>query len=442
MCGPANLVLIRGGHPSYHQDTWAAYYLYRELVWGPDDFENWVMQRDQVDRWDEDAGAAVVVDYDQRKLFWSAWSGTLDDFWIPRVAELHQRLVKAAWPGYDVRYVGCREQWQEMVELAGGKGNGIERFDPFAVRVESVREAAGQYDPDFADDDEDDGPPRRLLSGPDKALEDDDDDDDDYDSEDEPFEFMPEQARAWITLIDEEGSVRHRHLMQIPLDLLHAESHVIEHLKACPPAEVPPESVVKEGVWIDVPGRVIGLWGGKNLKGRMDTVREHWDDWRIEWAEEGYLRHCAACDTPGRPMAEIDALGSLLPRVLTIKRFDMNELADQIGSGVKGFAKKATGCLLMVICLPLLIFGAVSGQWQAVGITVLVTAVVVAVIFKVIEYRVRRWYRESIPTAEPEDDPAAGPLDERARRARLDRLLLVAGFPPLEEVEPRFVADV
>lgn len=446
MCGPANLVLIRGGHSSYHQDLWAAHFLYRELVWGPDDFENWVMQRDPVDRWDQDAGAAVVVDYDERKLLWSAWNTTLDDLWIPRVTELHQRLVKAAWPGYEVRYVGCQDQWQEMVELAGGKAKRIAEFNPFGIRVQTVREAAGHYDSDF-DEEEGDDLPQPLLTGPSDDSEEespDDDNSDDDNSDDETFTFLPEQTRVWVTLIDEEGSARHRHLLQIPQDLLHAKPDLIEQLKACPPAEVPSERVVKEGVWIDIPGRVIGLWGGKDLAAQMDLVREQWADWRIEWAEGGYLRHCAACDTPGVPLAEVDALGCLLPKVLSTKRFDINELADQIGSGIKGFAKKATGCLLMLICMPLLIFGAVSGQWMAVGITVLITAMVVAVIFKVLEYRVRRWYRESMPenaNPDPQEDPAAGPLDEPERRARLDRLLLVAGFPSLKEVEPRFVAE-
>lgn len=465
MCGPANLVLIRGGHPSYHQDPWAAHYLYRELVWGPDDFENWVMQRDPVDRWDHDAGAAVVVDYDERKLLWSTWAGVLDDIWIPRVAELHHRMVKAAWPGYEVRYIACQDQWQEMVKLAGGKVKRVAEYDPFGFRMQTVREAAGVFDPDFADELDDDAELRdeeesgdhlrRFLSGPvgemdddlDDEMEADDPDEDSRDDrpEEESFTFLPEQTRAWITLIDEEGSARHRHLLQIPLDLLQAKPNLIQELKACPPAEVPAERVVTEGVWIDIPGRVIGLWGGKNLEAQMGLVRERWDDWRIEWAEEGYLRHCAACDTPGIPLEEVDALGCLLPKVLSTERFDLNNLAGQIGSGIKGFATKATGCLLMLICTPLLIFGAVSGQWEAVAITVLITSLLVAVIFKLAEYRIRRWYRESMPenaNPDPNEDPAAGPMDAAARRERLDRLLLVAGFPPLEVVEPRFVADV
>ena len=100
---------------------------------------------------------------------------------------------------------------------------------------------------------------------------------------------------------------------------------------------------------------------------------------------------------------------------------------------------KATGCLLCVICLPLVVFGLVSGNWKAVGISIGITCLLVTALFKILEYRVKKSFRDKVSDVSPgsEAPAAAGPLDESLRRTTGcdpgSRRL-----PKLTEVEPLF----
>jgi len=139
-------------------------------------------------------------------------------------------------------------------------------------------------------------------------------------------------------------------------------------------------------------------------------------------------------------MKDEEALAKVLPSILTTKRFDMSTVLGAIGGGLKKTAMKATGCLLVVICLPLVIFGLVSGNWTAVLISIAVTCAIVITAFKVIEYKVKKSFNNKMPMGGNAEDapPAAGPLDELQRRQRIDQLLAEAGLPALAKVEPYF----
>jgi hypothetical protein len=204
---------------------------------------------------------------------------------------------------------------------------------------------------------------------------------------------------------------------------------------------VPPEAVVAEGMWIDESKRTIDIWGDRALQQTgLPQIRENWQGWTVVWADGGYAEQCQACGLAGVPLSDAEALAKILPVILSTKRFDMSTVFGALGGGIKRTAVKATGCLLFVVCLPLVIFGLVSGNWKAVGISVGVTVAVVIAAFKYIEYRFKRSFRKKVSDVGSisEAPPAAGPLDESLRRQRLDGTLAQARLPRLSEVEPLF----
>lgn len=406
MSEPAIFGLIRDGETRYYADRWAVVFLHREIMYGPDDFEAWVTQLDELDYWEEECCGGAVADYDRKKLIWCGEGQSLQ---VPRINAVYNRLLQAAWPGFEVTYAhqGMKDLSEALGAEDGGEWYGEER-------PESVREAARIYEDD--------------------ELDEEDEDDEEYQR------FDKDDIRAWVTIVEAEGAIRHRHLSQLSEDLLTSSSESFQFLLDLPADEVPPEGVVAEGMWLDQANKSIGVWGGHSLHTRLPDIQSAWQDWSVQWAERGYEQQCGVAGPAGVPMKDEEALAKVLPSILTTKRFDMSTVLGAIGGGLKKTAMKATGCLLVVICLPLVIFGLVSGNWTAVLISIAVTCAIVITAFKVIEYKVKKSFNNKMPMGGNAEDapPAAGPLDELQRRQRIDQLLAEAGLPALAKVEPYF----
>ncbi len=243
-------------------------------------------------------------------------------------------------------------------------------------------------------------------------------------------------------MIDTEGAVRHRNVPEISQDLISGRESAIAELARLPAAEIPNESVVTEGMWIDQTQREIGFWGGRKARAAFEKMQTAWSGWTVRAAQNGYAEQCAVSGPAGVPMTDAEALGQFLPTVLSTKRFDISSMFGALGGQLKKTAIKATGCLLMVLCAPVLLFGAISGNWQAALITVAIVALCVVIAFKVIEGKFKRKF--AMPALARQEDgeerraPVAGPMDRKERRNRLDQLLKAAGFPTLSEIEPHF----
>jgi hypothetical protein len=177
------------------------------------------------------------------------------------------------------------------------------------------------------------------------------------------------------------------------------------------------------------------------LQRKLDDIRRAWTGWTVEWADAGYQRQCEVAGPVGVPMKETEALARILPTALSTKRFDISTVMGAMGGHLKKTAMKLTGCLLVVICSPLAIFGRVSGNWKAVLITIAITCGLVMVAFKLLEYRFKKSFLDKMPGADQQAPSAAGPLEPAARRQRIDQLLSAAGLPRLAEVEPLFPKD-
>ena len=410
MSEPAIFGLIRDGETRYYADRWAVVFLHREIMYGPDDFEAWVTQLEELEEWEEECNGGAVVDYDRKKLIWYSEAQSLQ---VPRVNAVYNRLLQAAWPGFEVAI--AHEGMKDLAEAVGAEDGGEWYGEE---RPETVREAARM------DDDEDEP----------------EDDDEEEEEEEEYQRFDDDDVRAWVTIIEADGAVRHRHLSQLSEDLLMASADPLQALVDLPPDEVPAEGVLVEGIWIDQANKSIGIWGAHALQKRLPDIQSGWEGFTVQWAERGYEQQCEVAGPAGVPLTDAEALAKLLPSILTTKRFDMSTVLGALGGGLKKTAMKATGCLLVVICLPLVIFGLVSGNWTAVLISVAATCVVVIAAFKVIEYKVKNSLMGKMPVANEGDQapPAAGPLDESQRRERIDQLLAAANLPTLAEVETLF----
>ena len=449
MSGPAFFALIRDGQTQYYGDRWASIYLHRELVWGLEALLAWIANLEEVDELGDDFSEGVVIDVDHRKLSLFMDSTELA---IPKAAALYNRLLTTAWPGYEIHW--CYSS-AELFPLLGMYDPDAELDDERARledRVSDIRSAAGL---DGEDDDEDED---------EDADEDEDEDEHEIDEDrhanktssggsksstdaepdfEESYSFDDDELRAWVTITDSNGSIRHRELIELPHELLQCKPTALEELVALPSCEVPNEDVVKEGMWIDVNERTIGVWGGPLTEAALPVVESAWRGWDVQWAARGYVQHCAATGPSGTVLKPEQALARFIPTILSTERVSMDRVFSAIGTSLRRTAIKGTGCLLFVICLPVLIFGAVSGNWRAVLITVGITVALVVAVFMILDASVRKKFRNAI---QRDDDqlvgkaPAAGPLDKAQRREALDKLLSAAGLPSISKIEPHFPA--
>lgn len=413
MSEPAVFVLIRDGQKRYYADRWASVFLFREILWGAKDLEKWLVEGEEIGEWTDDVSGGVVVDFDARKLTWSGDSETLG---VPRVAAAYQRLIEAAWPGFQVE---AADRGLPDLAAAAGEENAEDYDNEMRERCDTVREAAGLYDEDDDDD------------------EDEDEDDEDEDEAEEEYSD-DETHRAWITLIDADGAVRHRKVEAISNDLIDGNVDALDQITALTAAELPPEKVVTEGMWIDRGKREIGFWGGRPARYVFPELKESWGGWSVRWAERGYADQCQISGLPGIAMTEVEALAGFLPTVLSTKRFDIKAIIGVVGGELKSAALKGTGCLLVLICIPILLVGWIAKNMQAALISVGVVCVMVIAIFKFLEHKFTRKFSMNTSRDEDERAPVSGPLDPAERRSRLDQLLAAAGFPSVAEIEPSF----
>ncbi len=408
MSEPAMFATVRDGVARFFADRWASAVLRREVMWGPEDFESWVLQFEPLDEWDGECDGGAVVDFDRRIL---AWSCDAPGYRVPRVSFVYQKMLAAAWRDFEIVHVdGGNEALARYLPSAGEdtpalivQNRGPDR-DPPVARPTTVDEA------------------RRCVT-----------DDDEQENDDDAI-------RAWVTLIDADGKTRQRELEALPFDLLMAKTDALQALAALGPAPIPPEAVVSEGIWINSSERSAGFWGPPELYAMMKKYSEHWQDWNLTWLKKGYADQCAAASTKGMPMTNAQAVAIVVPLILSTQQFDAQVMLGAIGGGLKRTANKAVGCLLVVLSLPVLIFGLVTGNWRGVLITIAVTSLVVLGVYQFAVYRFKRMVRRGLSDSERErpQPVVAGPQDEGMRRKRIDELLNRAGLPRLAQVEHLF----
>lgn len=97
---------------------------------------------------------------------------------------------------------------------------------------------------------------------------------------------------------------------------------------------------------------------------------------------------------------------------------------------------------MVVLAVPILLTGFFMDKLRESAYAVVALVAIVAVIFKVLESKVKNKFQNNpLSQREESDDskpPVAGPLDDEERRREMDQLLERCGFPSLEELQPHF----
>ena len=377
--------------------------LYREIMYGPEALEEFVSCMQEIDFAELDEfSEGAFIDFDSKTM---CWSGQLEGPRIPKVSEVYDRMLSCSWPGFTI------ETGDEGVDFINGS------------IAKTIR------DDDDEDDEEDDYLLDDRIATVRDAMQ------EDMDEEDE---------RAWIVIVDGNDKTRHRCLPQLPQQFINPGARLAKEIAAMRPTEIPSEKVTAEGAVINIPQRSLSVWGDPHLKSLMKQLQASWKGWTVDWLDNGYLDQCRiACVEPIR-MSDAEALAQFMPQLISNKRFDMSTFVGAIGGSLKSKALAAVGCIYVLICIPILIFAVFSGLWMAALITMLVTLIIFATLFKLVEYRLKNKFGKVLPankmrTAEDDDQPeVAGPPDIQSRESRVAELLAAAGLPALSEIKPYY----
>lgn len=448
MIEPAIFVFQQDGERTYFLSPWGSAMLFRELVWGPQAIEEWARQFEPLAHWDDDVVGAVYVNHDDRQM---TWYGHHHFFDIPKVVEVYERLIESAWEGYDVDF------------SADGVGHVGEAFD-----VENAREYEDDYEPyraetvliaaglehleeeygdfeegEYPEDDENEEEYGDFVDEDDDDDENDDEEDENehYDDgdEDEPVGFDVNEHRAWVTIIDSDGQVRHRQLQVVSEDLLNNEERAQSQLLGLAPSTIPPEACVSEAMSIDVPNKRVRLWGNPALQRLFPVAVQAWEGWDTQWdvGPDGYTNQCALDETTGQPMSEAEALAVLAPSVLSNKRFSLSSAFGELGSRFKKSAIKATGCLTTFLCLPFVFFAWSREDWRIAVFSIAIVVTFVVIAFKYVERRIKKSF--GLPFNDDENDtviPVAGPLDMEKRAEAFEQILQKCKLATLADIAP------
>lgn len=223
--------------------------------------------------------------------------------------------------------------------------------------------------------------------------------------------------------------------------MLSGQPSVLAAFTDLEPVELPAEKFVIEGLLIDQQQQRIVYWGtgGERLVGKL---QDGWTGWSVESLLDGYRQQCQASGLAGVSMSDAEVLGEFVPVLLSNKRFRLANLLGAMGGSLKNSAIKATGCLTMVLALPILLVALFTGLWKESGYALLTLVAIVVIGFKVIEAKVKSKVQGAFGESEAELEelrpPVAGPIEEAARRERMDQMLSACQLPPLAEIEPYF----
>ncbi|MCA9130405.1 MAG: hypothetical protein KDB22_25125 [Planctomycetales bacterium] len=284
MSEPASFAVIRNGSRHDYSHRWAAGCVHNVLFRGPKSFFDWVDAECQPaeDFWD--VGHGAIANLDKGLL---TWAGYHELFEQPRHTAYYDRLLEAAWPGYQVHY--AHDGTSDLVRAAGRTCEGHE--DPYAL-VPLANEALAHSGQDIFQ-----FPPAltQLTNRPAP---------DEYD----------DSPTVWLTVVSTCGATRQIVLetSRLPDRVLQSCTRTFRTLLAQAVPEVPAERGIFEGLIVDAAQNQVELWGDREAIARLSTIRSHWKSWRVVWNHRGYSRQCEQASTNGTPLMEKEILRAIV----------------------------------------------------------------------------------------------------------------------------------
>ncbi|MEM7477448.1 MAG: hypothetical protein AAF483_20885 [Planctomycetota bacterium] len=415
------IVLIREGNKETYAEVWGN--LYRELMWGPEDFEQWVRTGGSIEEEPGELSGLAIVNFDNHSLTW----GTCNPLDMPKSQALLEKMIATSWADFTVRHVGVSRL--HATARSSNASDGLiaweQEDDDYSYRPKTIQEAAEYFMPGTV-----------HMDG-DAAHE-------DYDDDETPFsEDLP---GAWIAIHDDHGDLLHRGLSELPLDLLSNREQPLNQLTQLPAVQVPEEEFVTEGLVIHAHEKRLFYWG-TDFEDVGRRLQQCWEGWTVTSATSGYMRQCELCKLNGQPLSESKALAAFLQQVLSTKRMSIGNWLGAVGGSIKRTAIRATGCLTVILALPIVLSAIFMNKWKEAGFALATLVAIVVVAFKFVEFLLKSKFQASVLAAKDEDlesqrPPTAGSKDATDRKQKLGELLATCNLPCLAEIEPFYDEDL
>ena len=410
MSEPVAFVFKKDGSPEAYFDRWAGALLFREIIFGPDALLEFARGFESIDphELEEFEGESTYVDFDE-KLF--MWTSEPDNVETPKAQATYLKLLTCAWPEYAIRHAIHGIDFASGTPIKDGSGGGA-----FEYRFDTVLSAGRASDPDEEGDEPSD--------------------------DEDPYTFEDDDVRAWAVIVDKSKRLRHRFLDQISQDFSKPSTKLLKELSSLKSAEVPSERITAEGIVINIPAKELHVWGKADLKKQFPRFQKRWKDWSVIWLDDGYVGQCKVLGIEPTLMSDAEALGPIMPILLSNKRFDMGAFIGAVGGAVKKWAVRGMGCLYLVACIPILIWGLVSANWKPALLTMLGTLIAFVAVFKTVELLLKRRVHGSAIVKRGSSSKSlpqvAGPEAVAEREALMSQLLSKAGLPSLRQIKEHY----
>ena len=405
------------------------------LIWGPSVLPRIEALAEETERWPSENQllGAVVIDRDSRRLTRAAASETFD---TPYQLVLFDRMLAAVW-GYDVETIDLSCQ-----AIADAARIDMPAIDPKLARrmMNATMGAAMREDDEYEDQDEQD-----------------------YASEDGEYHYgegddfrqlttrnpqtnevasMVRQYhdQGWFVSVREADGQLYRHylgdfVMQTFSDLGPA---VIGQITQLNEISVPKENHATRGVVVDAPAQTLCVWSHPRGVTMWDELDQAWPEWKVDrWRDNGYRRHLDETGESDHVVVPSDtqALAGFVP--LLVEQLDLDEMLSQIKSGCRGYVYRGFGCLAIVLAIPALIAGAVTGSWKGPFAFAGTLWALAYIAYLILATKMKRSFSQLADKKEQAKEmlPKLAPEDKSEREQIVRAALSDAGLPDFDQVQ-------
>ena len=388
------------------------------LIWGAGCLEEIEKYAEDVARWPaiEQLEAAVVINRDRQIITYSGSSSTFDR---PYQLVLFRQMIESVWVGYTVKPVPMARD-----SLAEATGREAPKVDS-SIAGNLMNELSGGADDAQADYAEHEANDFRELSGssisavPDDAPHWDDDED-----------------RQWWVSVKTTGESSFRHFQGsfVWKALQSSGPEILDKLGDFETTSVPDEELTFQGIVFDQPNKSVSYWSHPLLPGESHGFSELWSEWTVTyWIENGFRQQIRRTEESSFVFdTDLHILAEFVP--VLVEQADFSEVVDSLKTSIRSVVRAGFGCLAMVLAVPAFIAWAVSGSWEGPFAFAAGLWLVAYITYWVVAHRVKRNFKDVYDRGTSESFANIAPDSRPEREALIDRGLVPAGLPCLEDI--------